>query len=230
MKKITTFLSRLLACAVVAGSAFAQSSAPGSGQSPDVALINQLTGEVSWQSEGASAAPARAFMKVRQGDRFSVPSGAQIRMLYLQSGRQETWNGPASFRAGSAQSEPSNGQPAAVSTVPGSVPQRIAQLPELLRVAKLGRSGGVAVRAITPPRRLNESQQAEVTAARETYKTLRTQMSDDDITPELYLYSVLQSFSLTDEVRPVVEEMAKRAPNSPEVQELAQLVRGRANK
>jgi len=229
MKKIMFFLIRLFICAAVAGSVYAQSAAQPATQ-PDVALINQLTGQVSWQSEGASAASARAFMKVRQGDRFSVPSGAQLRLLYLQSGRQETWNGPAAFRVGSAQSEPSNGQPAAVSTVPGAVPQRIAQLPELLRVAKLGRSGGVAVRAINVPRKLNESQQAEVEAARATYKTMRSQTTDDDITPELYLYSVLQSYSLTDEVRPVVEEMATRAPNIPEVQELVQLVRGKPQK
>ena len=52
----------------------------------------------------------------------------------------------------------------------------------------------------------------------------------DDITPELYLYSVLQDFLLYDDMKPVVDEMSKRQPANAEVQELAAWVQiGRAH-
>ena len=222
MTKIAELLKAFILAAAFTGFAHAQSA--------DVALVNQLSGEVLFQSEGAAASPARAFMKVRLGDRFSVPAGGQIRVIYLQGGRQETWNGPASFRTGSEQSEPTSGQPAAVTTLPASVPQRIAQVPELMRVAKLGRSGGVAVRGIGLPPRLNDAQKAQVTAARDTYASMRAQLPAEDITPELYLYSVLQEFSLYEDLKPVVEEMSKRQPSSPEVQDLVTLVKNRSAK
>ena len=107
------------------------------GQSPDVGLVNLLQGEVSYQSDGSPAAKAQAFMKVRQGDRFTLPAGAQIRVVYFQGGRQETWQGPAAFRAGPQQGEASSGQPQQVSTLPTGATQKIAQVPELIQIAKL---------------------------------------------------------------------------------------------
>ena len=215
---MNAMISRLVALgALLAGSAFAQS--------PDVGLVNMLSGEVSYQSDGASATKAQAFMKVRQGDRFTVPGGAQMRVVYFNGGRQETWRGPATFRAGAQQSE--GAQPAAVSTLPSGVPQKISQVPELVQIAKLGRSGGVNIRGGGKPPRLTSEQQAEVAAAKNTYKQMRTQSPVEDITPELFLYSVLQEHLLYDDMRPVVEEMAKRQPNSAEVRELASWVKSR---
>ena len=112
-------------------------------QTPDVGLVNQLQGEVNYQSDGSQAAKAQAFMKVRQGDRFTLPAGAQIRVVYMDGGRQETWRGPSAFRAGAKQGEATNGQPLLVSQLPSAVSQRIQQAPELVQIARLGRSGGV---------------------------------------------------------------------------------------
>ena len=164
-------------------------------------------------------------MKVRQGDRFTVPAGGAVRVVYFQGGRQETWKGPASFKAGARQGE--GGTPTEVTVLPASVPQKIAQVPELIQIAKLGRSGGVAVRGAAKAPRLSAEQQAEVKAAKDTYGKLRSQLGADDITPELYLYSVLQDYLLYDDMRPVVDEMSKRQPTSTEVQELAAWVKSR---
>ena len=218
MKTIkTAFSAVLLAAAIMVGGAQAQSL--------DVGLVNMLAGEVSYASEGAAAAKAQSFMKVRQGDRFTVPAGGAVRVVYFQGGRQETWKGPASFKAGARQGE--GGTPTEVTVLPASVPQKIAQVPELIQIAKLGRSGGVAVRGAAKAPRLSAEQQAEVKAAKDTYGKLRSQLGADDITPELYLYSVLQDYLLYDDMRPVVDEMSKRQPNSTEVQELAAWVKSR---
>ena len=196
-------------------------------QTLDVGLVNMLQGEVSYQSDGSPAAKAQAFMKVRLGDRFTVPAGAQIRVVYFQGGRQETWRGPSAFRASGQQSDASSGQPLLVSTLPLTASQKIAQVPELIQIAKLGRSGGVNVRGGGQPPRLTAAQQAEVNAAKGIYKTMRGQSPADDITPELYLYSVLQDYLLYDEMKPVVDEMSKRQPASTDVQELAAWVKSK---
>ncbi len=218
MKSIKSMFAAVLFGAVVSAA---------QAQSADVGLVNMLNGDVSYVSEGSAAAKARSFMKVRQGDRFTLPSGAQVRVVYFQGGRQETWKGPASFRAGAQSGEQGSGANPEVTTLPAGVPQKIAQVPELMQIAKLGRSGGVAVRGAGKPPRLTAEQQAEVKTARDTYGKLRKQSSADDITPELYLYSVLQDYLLYDDMKPIVEEMAKRQPANAEVQELVAWVKSR---
>lgn len=204
---------RVLAGAVAAAATMAAGAALAQG---DVGLINHLAGDVSYSS-GSSTAKAKAFMKVREGDRFSLASGAQIRVVYFQGGRQETFNGPAAFTAGAQQSSIQSGAQPQIATLPAGVPQKISQTPELIQIARLGRSGGVAVRGVNREQRLTPQQQAEVRQARQTYQQLRTSAAADDITPELYLYSVLQDHLLYNDMKPVVEEMAKRQPGNPDV-------------
>ena len=62
------------AAALAAASAFA---------ADDVGLINHMIGDVSYASGGATA-KAKPFMKLREGDRVSVPSGALVRVVYFQ--------------------------------------------------------------------------------------------------------------------------------------------------
>jgi hypothetical protein len=223
--------SRVLKALVVAGlfSALAHAQGGPAASGADVGLVNMLAGEVSYQPDGAQASKAQAFMKVRQGDRFNLPAGAQLRVVYFQGGRQETWRGPAAFRAGAQQSDASSGQPVTVTTLPGAVPQKIAQVPELIQIAKLGRSGGVAVRGAGKPPRLTAEQLAEVSGAKDTYRKLRASSTAEDITPELYLYSVLQDYLLYDDMKAVVDEMARRQPASAEVQELVSWVKSKTN-
>ena len=196
-------------------------------QSSDVGLINQLAGEVAYTGQGGAQSKAQAFMKVRQGDRFTLPAGAQLRVVYFNGSRQETWKGPSSFKAGTQQSEALSGQAAEAAQLPSGVAQKIAQVPNLVQIAKLGRSGGIAVRGGGKPGRLSAEQQAEVTQAKATYAQMRQKASAEDITPELYFYSVLQDHLLYDEMKTVTDEMLKRQPNNAEAQELAAYVKSR---
>src|SRR5206468_1611707 len=113
----------------------------------DVGLINHLAGDVSYTS-GKSTDKAKPFMKVREGDRLNVAPGAQLRVVYFQNGRQESYTGPASFTAGT-----------------------------------------------------------------------------DDITPELYLYSVLQVHLLYNDMKVVVSEMQRRQPANPDVAVMVEYVK-----
>lgn len=204
-----------LAAIFAAASAFA---------AEDVGLINQLSGDVSYTS-GGSTAKTKAFMKVREGDRFSIPAGALLRIVYFQGGRQETYSGPVSLTAGTQASRQQSGAQPQVTTLPAGVPQKIAQTPELIQIARLGRSGGVAVRGGGYPPKLTPQQQAEVRQARQTYDQLRKTATADDINPELYLYAVLQDHLLYDDMKQVVSEMQKRQPANPDVAVMAEYVK-----
>ena len=187
----------------------------------DAGLINHLAGDVSYLSAGNSA-PATPFMKLREGDRFRVAAGAQLRVVYFSGGRQESFTGPAEFTAGKASSRVIRGAQPQVSALPSGVPQKIARTPELLAIAKMGRAGGFAVRGGVKAR--TPEQEEEVRAARATYKELRTSAGADDITPELYLYAVLEDQRRYGDMKEVVAEMQRRQPASPEVGLMADYV------
>lgn len=191
---------------------------------PDAGLLNQVRGDVTYAAEGGQARRARAFMKVREGDRFSVPAGATARLVYFQGGRQESWMGPAAFRVGTQASQASSGTPE-VAVLPAAVPVKIAKLPEMVQAARLG---GVTVRGVAPRVQPTAQEQAELTVARDTYRHLRGSASEDDVTPELYLLSVLQEQRRYGDMPPLLDAMARRQPLSPEMLEFQEWVKSRA--
>src|SRR5258706_12423536 len=115
----------------------------------DVALVNLLAGEVSYTPAGGAAAKVTPFMKVRDGDRFDLAAGSQLRVVYLQGSRQESWRGPASFRAVPGKGETIRGKPADVKQLPPAVSGPIARVPQLGQNARLG---GVQLRGLRPDR------------------------------------------------------------------------------
>jgi hypothetical protein len=147
----------------------------------DVGLVNFLAGEVVYQ-----AGKAKAYMKVREGDRFDIPAGAKLRLVYFAGARQERWEGPASLSAGKRGSTPLAGKPAEVVVLPASVPQRLARIPDLTQSARFG---GVVVRGQKPPA-ATETEES-LREARATYARLRRELPADDLTPELFLYAAL---------------------------------------
>jgi hypothetical protein len=192
----------------------------------DVGLVNQLSGDVSYSS-GSATSKAKAFMKVREGDKFSLPAGSQLRIVYFDGGRQEAYNGPATLTAGAKESKQQSGAQPQVTTLPAGVPQKIAQTPELVQIARLGRSGGVQVRGAQQEQRLSPQAQAEVRQARQTYEQMRKTAAASDIVPEQYLYAVLQDHLLYNDMKTVVAEMQKRQPQNPDVQVMAEYVKAK---
>lgn len=184
----------------------------------DVGLVNQLQGDVSYQGSSAGGTRAAPFMKVREGDKFTIPEGGVLRIVYFEGGRQEMWKGPSSFKAGPKAGEAQSGTPV-VSQVPGGVPAKLSQTAEVIQIAKLGRAGGVTVRGVKP--NLTPAQAAEVAQAKKTYESWKSTSPADDITPEMYLYTVLQDYMLHDDMKAVVQTMQAKQPNSQEVKELA---------
>ena len=167
-------------------------------------------------------------MKVREGDRFNISAGAQLRVVYFEGGRQESWAGPSSFLARSGASQPIAGTPAGIATLPANVSQRIARVPDLMRSAKLG---GIQVRGgIARKQEPSPEQQESLRETRATYEQFRKTAAADDITPELYLYAALSEFQIYDEMKSVVAEMRRKRPDDPDAKTLEDYVRSRASK
>jgi len=77
------------------------------GLPPDVGIITQLSGGVTYQNEAYQKTPEKAqvFMKILQGDYFQLEEKAIVELVYFRSGRKETWKGAAGFIAGGVQSQ-----------------------------------------------------------------------------------------------------------------------------
>lgn len=195
-------------------------------QGADVGLVNLVAGDVSFVPLSGSPGKVKAFMRVRDGDRFELSAGSQVRVVYFEGARQERWQGPASFRAAKTQGQPVAGKPAEIAKLPAGVPQRIARVPELMQNAKLG---GIQVRgAQSAPRRDGAAQDEALREARSTYERLRKDLPADDVTPELFLYSALNDYLLYDDMKVVVDEMLRKQPDNDDVRSLAAWVKSRS--
>ena len=208
----------------VSGFLLAVAAALAHAQGADIGLVNLVSGDVTFAPLSGAPGKVQAFMRVRDGDRITVPQGGQVRIVYFEGARQERWNGPSSFRAGKTQGEPITGKAAEVQNLPASVPQRISRVPELMQNAKLG---GIQVRGLTGRQQASIVQQETVREAKVTYERMRKEMPADDITPELFLYASLEEFLLYEDMKGVVDEMLKRQPGNEDVKALAAYVDSR---
>lgn len=195
-------------------------AAQAAAQLRDVGLVNLVSGEVRFTPVNGASAPVKPFMRVREGDRFNLVLGAQLRVVFFEGARQERWFGPSSFRAARAQGEAISGAPTEITRLPAGVPQRIARIPELMQNAKLG---GIRVRGAAP---LPVDKSAETLAeARATYQEMKRALPPDDIAPELYYYAALEEHEKYGEMRAVVAEMQRKQPQSADVNALAEWVK-----
>ncbi|MDX1375008.1 MAG: hypothetical protein R3357_05555 [Burkholderiales bacterium] len=192
--------------------------APAQAQLREVGLVNLVSGDVRFAPVNGAAAPVEQFMRVREGDRFNLATGAQLRVVFFEGARLERWFGPSSFRAARAQAEAIAGAATEIARLPAAAPQRIARIPELVQNAKLG---AAPARAAAPAARPAQS----LVEMRATYAQMKRTLPPDDIAPELYYYAALEEHARYDEMRAVVAEMQRKQPGSADVQALAEWLR-----
>ena len=84
------------------------------------------------------------------------------------------------------------------------------------------------MRSGAKPKPLTASQKAEVKEARATYRELRQKTARADITPELFLYAVLDERGLYPDTKAVVSEMRRRQPDNADLAALAEYVEAKS--
>jgi hypothetical protein len=201
----------------------------------DVGLVTKLSGEATYANKIDQKQPAavQAFMKVRQGDHFRLPSGSQVQMVYFDNGRQETWTGPASFVAGAGESRVPEGEtagaPPEVKILPTKVSKKMADPNMPLPRSGLRYSGVIQTMApecktstptATCVKPLDAQGRKELKEAQKVYRSLRQQTEAGDLTPEFYLLSVLAAYGQYQQMLPVIDTMLTQKPGDPVLKDL----------
>ncbi len=143
----------------------------------DVAMLTQVSGDVSVAGEGGKRA-AVAFIKVNTGDKLTLGNGARVQMVYFGNGRQEVWKGGAQIEVGGLESKGS-GKPE-VSQLPPLVVNQLVKTPA---AGQQGKTGMIRTRNMANP--------DAAAHLEKQYKELKASSSADDTTPEIYLLSGL---------------------------------------
>jgi hypothetical protein len=175
----------------------------------DVAVLTSVKGSVAY-NDGQQSHEARAFMKLRSGDRLELRDGAGVRVVYIASGRQETYAGPAAFVVKAGGGNPVQGAAPIVLQLPVAASQRIEKSAELIAIAHMSRPGGAVLRS--GPRFATPTDEAQLADARRTYGELRRASAADDIAPELYLYAVFEELGRRDEMKELKAKMRLMQP------------------
>lgn len=204
----SSFTAFVLA-ALVAGGVLAQEAAG------DVGLVNALQGDVSYQGKEGPVRKAQAYMRLRHGDKVSLAAGASIRISYTTVSRQESWTGPGSFVTTSAGGELLKGSKPEVAQLPAAVSQKLARVTELMNTSRVG---GLVVRSAKVQTSVSKD---AVAKAMVTYESMRSSAAPGDVTPELFLYAVLEEQGMVDDLKIVARDMLKRQPDNPDIQRLA---------
>jgi len=206
----------------------------------DVGLITKLSGEATYWNKGENKEPAKvqAFMKVRRGDHLKLPGAASLTLLYFASGRQETWKGPATLMAGDTESAAVGDQKTPpqpeVKILPAKATRQMMGLPLPLSSSSIGKSGVIqtmgskcetAAKTAVP---LSENTPRELREAEKVYRDLKKSAAADDITPELYFFSVLAEHKQFPEMAKMVDAMLQKRPGDAALKDLKAWVRSQA--
>lgn len=182
----------------------------------DVGLVNALQGDVSYQGKEGPARKAQPYMRLRHGDKVTVAAGGSIRISYTTANRQESWTGPSSFVATSGGGELLKGSKPEIVQLPSAVPQKLARVSELMNTSRVG---GLVVRSAKAQTASSKEEVAEAVAA---YESMRAKAAPNDVTPELFLYSVFQENGMVEDLKIVAKEMLSRQPDNADIRQLAQ--------
>lgn len=167
----------------------------------DTVLVTALQGAVSIEVAGSTGkTPLEPFVRLREGDKLSLPTGSQLSLVYIGRARLESWQGAGTIVVGESESRAASGQPQSqVRSLPPEVTRQMNRTPT---TSPDGRVGMMRMRGVPP--------HDAVARLENDYRQMRSQTTGDDILPEVFLLAGL--FDLRQYAR--VEEELKRIATS----------------
>ncbi|MBL6993940.1 hypothetical protein [Desulfobacula sp.] len=210
---------------VMATSAFSSETALG--------MITQVSGRVSYiHKDKKQNEPPESFMNFYKGDKIILEPDSLLQLIFFENGRKETWEGPASFYLDHLKGVAIDHKGAApkITSLPAIVTNEVRRTSKIVNISRLQTSGAVIVRGqenkndpaqSIPPVQLDVSEEREIDLAKNTYKMLLKNSSKTDITPELYLFSVLADYDQFREMSGLIETMNQKQPDNSTIQELS---------
>ncbi len=179
----------------------------------DAGLSTQVLGEVHLRVVGGEQ-PLEPFSKLRVGDVVLVGAGGGVALVYFDTGRRETWKGPAELVIGEGASQAQSGAAPAVDETDVAVGAQLQTLPLLLARAERNRSGQGVVRngdeTLDPRTLLDDEEREALAAAKARYEALRKVFEPRDVLPDIYYATVLRSYGLHAEADQVLVEARRR--------------------
>jgi hypothetical protein len=179
----------------------------------DVALITALHGKVARISI-AGPGNLEAFVKLKEGDVLKLDKGSGIRLVYFESGRQESWSGEGKLEIAVTESKSSGLAAPEVKILPAILVKQIAKTPAL---DSQGRAGVTRLRAIGS---------ANTVAKLEAdYERMRAESGGKDLNAEIYLLAGLFELRELDRVEAVINELQVSQKDNLEAMFLVSLYR-----
>jgi hypothetical protein len=179
----------------------------------EVALVMSVQGRVLRQADIVPV-PVESFVKLKEGDKLSLEKDARLRVVYFETGRQETWSGPGRLEMMPREGKPSGLAAAEVKLLPLVIARQLARTPTL---DGQGRGGVTRLRSI--------SSQDAMSKLEDSYHELRKQAAPGDLGPEAYLLSGLFEMRELDRVERVLGDLQQDGPKTAEAALLISLYR-----
>lgn len=206
-------MHRFVFVAVQLASAILFSSSVVAHAAGDVALVTALQGKVSRVSI-ASPSSVEAFVKLKEGDVLRLEKDARIRLVYFDSGRQESWSGEGRLEIAVTESKGIGLAAPEVKLLPAVLVKQIAKTPTL---DSQGRAGVTRLRAIGTTNTLG--------ALEAEYDRMRAAGGGKDLNAEIYLLSGLFELRELDRVENLINEIQARQKDNMEAMILVSLYR-----
>jgi hypothetical protein len=201
------FVALQLMCAIFSSSSMVAHAAG------DVALVTALQGKVSRVSI-ALPGSVEAFVKLKEGDVLKLEKDARIRLVYFDSGRQESWSGEGRLEIAVTESKGIGLAAPEVKLLPAVLVKQIAKTPTL---DSQGRAGVTRLRAIGTTNTLS--------ALEAEYDRMRAAGGGKDLNAEIYLLSGLFELRELDRVENLINEIQARQKDNMEAMILVSLYR-----
>lgn len=200
--------------------------------SADIGLVTGIRGQISYRGgdETDKIRDAAVFMKIRKDDQFQLPENTEIQIVYFANGRKETWKGPVSIKAGESESrvigQTDSKQNATVTSLPSAVAQEVSRITAIVDPSKLHRTGSSQLRGNDMDddeskdekplknSQLGDGEKRIIEAAKKNYQLLLENTSPNDITAELYLFSVLADYDQFVDMKDLIRVMRRKQPDN----------------
>jgi hypothetical protein len=189
---------------VLLGIIFLMAAQSACANASDVGMITQLNGNVTVARANKAKVSATAFLKVALGDKLVLEKSARVRIVYFETDRQELWTGAGEIEIADGEGRSRALKPE-VKKLPPLIVQQLENAPQ---AGRHGKSAMVIVRS---------GDSGSVESLEKQYEELRSRVSADDTTPEIFLLTGLLDLKKYKYAGNVLEKFKANLGNKPEL-------------
>ena len=180
----------------------------------EVALVTGVAGNVV-RALASGTRPVAVFAKLSYGDQIFLEGQAVVRLVYFDSGRQETWRGPGQVQVAKGESTGDGLGVPQVAMLPAFLVQQISRTPgeDGRGPDDAERLRGIGPETVAPALGADPDALKKIEA---NYRQLRLAAASNDLNPELYFLAALFELREYERVAQEIAEIQRTRSRSPE--------------